>query len=152
MWNSNVSSSYIFWVILQNIFCALPQRNSKIFSIRIIYQSKVLIFYFCIKKNWFPNLNSTFLVNRQTKFYALKLWVWAHIQNSNTLDLVCLFTKKVFKIRNQFFVMQNYKIRAVNWYYSYRKYFGVILWGCRKNILWNYSKNVGRRHFWISCV
>ena len=50
MRNSKVSSSYTFLLIWQIIFCALPQRNSKIFPIRIIYQLKALIFYFGMSK------------------------------------------------------------------------------------------------------
>lgn len=67
------------------------------FHIRSIYQSKILISYFYMKK-YFDKIIKFSLVNRQIKFYVLKFGMCLHILNLKSLNLLFLFTIEILII------------------------------------------------------
>jgi len=100
-------SGYNFWLILEKkTFCALLQRNSIVFFMWLIYQSKVLNFYFDMReKNWFENL-SILVVNRQTQFYLVNLEVCLHTSKFKCFELsLSVYQQKLLSLEINFFLM-----------------------------------------------
>ena len=73
MRNSKVASAYTFWLILQNYFCSFFKMEPSI----VTHQSKALIFYFDMEKNWNQKFQN-FVENRQNNIRVFKFSVCLH--------------------------------------------------------------------------